>query len=362
MSVGCHVLLEEDGDTTPIANGTTEIRVFSKCRNESLRLPAFLRHYRSLGAVRFFFVDNGSTDGSLQFLKAQADVRVFSTSSSFREAQGGTDWLNALLAKFGVGHWCVTVDVDELLSYPGIEHVSLTALTAYLDERGHQAMYTLLLDQYPGTPLRAVNYTAGGNLEDAAPYFDPGPYRRIPYPHCPGFLVYGGVRERVFYPEARGPDLFRDLHVKLYHRLLPHVPVIQTLPGVHAHRPIFPPCLTKIPLVRWERDTRYLNVNHFVSPRRVAPETGVLLHYKLLQDFDRRVVSEVVRGEYYDGAVEFHRYAECLKANPDLTFKFDGSVRLEGSEQLVQLGLMKDSAGWSHRRSALAEPEPVRAR
>src|SRR5450432_4038045 len=150
QSVGSHVLLEYRGDRIPGEVGSKEIRLFSKCRNESLRLPAFLRFYRKLGVQRFFFADNASTDGTAQLLAKEPDVHVFRTDGSFRAASGGTDWLNALLAQFGVGHWCVTVDVDELLYYPGSENVGLRALTDYLDAHEYQAMGCLLLDMYPG--------------------------------------------------------------------------------------------------------------------------------------------------------------------------------------------------------------------
>src|SRR3954469_25209951 len=157
MPPACHVLLE-GAPEPPATDGKPDIRLFAKLRNESLRLPAFLRHYRQLGVRRFFFADNGSTDGSAELLRAQPDVRVFSTSGSFREARGGTDWLNALLDKFGAGHWCVTVDIDELLYYPGSERAGLPELTRHLDEGGAQAMYALLLDLYPRTPLRQAHY------------------------------------------------------------------------------------------------------------------------------------------------------------------------------------------------------------
>jgi len=87
------------------------------CRNERLCLPAFLNHYRSLGVEEFLVIDNDSSDGSPEYLATQPDVRVFRTSDRFGEATQGTDWLNALLAEFGVGFWCVTVDIDELLVY-----------------------------------------------------------------------------------------------------------------------------------------------------------------------------------------------------------------------------------------------------
>jgi hypothetical protein len=349
MSSACHVLLQTDGKAIPGRASDQEIRLFSKCRNEMLRLSAFLAHYRKLGVARFFIVDNASDDGTAEFLRAQPDVHVFHAAGSFRAARGGTDWLNAVLQEFGVGHWCVTVDVDELFRYPGSETVGLHQLVRYLDDQDYEAMHCLLLDMYPELPLRDANI--GSDLLEAAPYFDPGPYRRFPCEATPGILIYGGVRERVFYPEARADDLTRRLHVKLYHRLLFNIPVVRDWNWLRAYRPHFPPCLTKVPLVRWTADTRYLNVNHFISPRKVAPESGVLLHFKLLADFHRRADQEVIRTEYYDGAIEFRRYAAKLHVDPNVIFRYADSVRLESDEQLVKLGLMHDSNAWQQARS-----------
>lgn len=333
----------------PAAAG--EIRLFSKLRNESLRLPAFLRHYRRLGVQRFFLVDNDSTDGSTELLREQSDVHVFRTGQSFRAAHGGTDWLNLVLARYGVGSWCVTVDIDELLSYPGAETNGLSRLTRYLDDGGYQALACQLLDVYPRGPLHKCAYTAGDDLIAAAPYFDRGPYARIPHDECPYFLLYGGIRERVFFPESRG-GWRRRLHVRLYHRLLLSLPIVRDSKWVLSHRPVFPPCLTKVPLVKWDAETRYLNVNHFVSPRRLAPDTGVLLHFKLLQDFHARAAQEMARAEYYDGAIEFRRYAQTVRSHADLTFYYEGSERFESSGQLVALGLMQDTPAWAAARAA----------
>src|ERR1044071_2492359 len=123
-STPCHVLVERTIDRRPDGN-RSEIRAFAKCRNERLRLPAFLNHYRALGVDRFFVVDHDSSDGTTDYLAAQPDVDLFRTHGRFREAAGGTDWLNALLMEFGVGRWCVTVDVDEWLMFPGSEQMSL---------------------------------------------------------------------------------------------------------------------------------------------------------------------------------------------------------------------------------------------
>jgi glycosyltransferase involved in cell wall biosynthesis len=349
--------LLESMDRAHVPDDVAEIRLFSKCRNERLRLPAFLRHYRNLGVHRFFVVDNASSDGSAEYLEQQPDVHVFGVEGSFRAARGGTDWLNALLARFGVGKWCVTVDIDELLYYPGLEKAGLMHLTRYFDEHQYQAMCCQLLDMYPDGPIRYCDYAPGDELVTIAPFFDAGPYRRLPYGECPGVLIYGGVRERAFFPESWAHDWRRHLHVTLYHRVLLSLPLLRDSPWILARRPLFPPCLTKVPLVRWDAASSYLNVNHFVTPKKLAQESGVLLHFKLLQDFHARAAQEVARGEYYDGAVEFRRYATKLRDEPELTFRYEGSIRFEAGTQLVRLGLMQDTVAWLQARQSAADPD-----
>ena len=336
--------------------------MFSKLRNERLRLPAFLRHYRELGVETFFLVDNGSTDGSTEYLQSQPDVHLFRTAGRFSEARGGTDWLNALLAEFGVDAWCVTVDVDELLWFPGSEHADLRKLTNYLDAHGYEALACLLLDLYPGGPLRTCNYAPGEDLVKAAPYFDVGPYIRTKQVEewSPGYGIFGGVRGRVFYPEARS----KPLHWKLRHALfvwLPYrVSLLRNLKWIRKHQPKTSPILTKVPLVRWNRESKYLDTNHSVTPKIVAPETGVLLHFKFLQDFHEKAVEEAARGEYFEGASEYRRYCEKLKSDPDLSFMYEGSMRLESSAQLAQLGLMQDTDAWLRERQLDLSPHPPR--
>lgn len=351
----CHVLLELGSSAPRVRAQPSEVRLFTKCRNERLRLPAFLAHYRKLGVTRFFVADNASNDGSAEYLQQQPDVHVFSTDGAFRAARGGTDWLNALLRRFGVGGWCLTVDVDELLRFPGSETVDIRALTEHLDARKSEAMACLLLDMYPGVPLGEARYAEGDDLLAAAPYFDEGPYKRYPFGQCPGFIIYGGVRERVFYPESWDEQLPRKLHVKLYHRVLLSVPVVRDFKPILSRRPVFPPCLTKVPLVRWDERSQYLNVNHFVSDKFVAAEMGALLHFKLLGDFHARALEELKRGQYYDGATEFRRYAKKLHEDPNMMFMSRCSTRLQDDEQLVRLGIMQDTPAWLDARARLAK-------
>ena len=345
----CHILGAWTGPSRLRSQG--EMRAFARCRNESLRLPAFLRHYRQLGVDCFFIVDNDSSDGSPEYLMAQPDVRLFRTSNRYGEASSGTAWLNALLAQFGVGGWCLTVDIDELLVFPGSENTSLRTFTTYLDRHGFDALACMLLDLYPAGALENCAYTAGDDLLTASPFFDTGPYERSPSDSCPPVEIAGGVRERVFYPEFRSRGVGAKLYEAVFHRLVYRAAAIRELQWLRARRPPTPPLLSKVPLVRWDATSRYLKSTHRVTPKTVASETGVLLHFKFLQDFHTRAIQEASRREYSSGAFDYRRYAKRLSENPGLTLIDDRSVRFEGSAQLVRLGLMQDTPAWRAQRA-----------
>ena len=343
-SLPCHILVEPNVNRQP-ADSRGEIRAFATCRNERLRLPAFLKHYRGLGIDRFFIIDNHSTDGSTDYLVGQPDVHLFRTANHYSEANMGTDWLNALLATFGIGCWCVTVDIDELLVYPGSEQASLRTLTEHLDRCGYEAFTCLLLDLYPDGALQHCGYEPGDDLLAATPYFDIGPYETTRFDMCPGVHITGGMRERVFHPDFKTRGLAAKIYDGLFYRVLENLAWLGTRP---PHRP---PLLTKIPLVRWDERSSYLKGNHAVTRKIVAPDTGVLLHFKFLHDFHARAVQEAARGEHYDGASEYRRYAKRLGENPDMTFMYEGSTRFEGTRQLVGLGLMQDTEAWAEARA-----------
>jgi len=341
-----HILKERTAaERTPI--DVSEIRVFARCRNERLRLEAFLRHYRGLGATRFFIVDNDSTDGTTEFLARQPDVSLFRTAARYADAAMGMDWVNALLAEFGTGYWCVTVDVDELLLFPGHDRTSLKSLTAFLDDNGFDAYACMMLDLYPPGPISECGYREGDNPLSLAPFFDPGPYERIEVDLCPGLLIRGGARERIFYPEFRSRGLFARLYDAALYEVVFHVPVVKDVPSIKALARPTPPCLTKVPLVRWDDKTRYVQSTHWISSKSVSRDTGVLLHFKFLQDFHARAVHEAERGQHWNNASEYRRYAAFLNANPDATFMYDGSTRLEGTAQLVRLGLISETREWT---------------
>jgi hypothetical protein len=113
----------------------------------------------------------------------------------------------------------------------------------------------------------------------------------------------------------------------------------------------------KVPLVRWRPGARLVSSTHLLAPMALAAEqpSGVLLHFKFLQDFHMRAEDAVARGAHYDGSREYRRYLAALRADAGFRLHSPRAVRYAGAEQLVALGLMTDTPGWRAARARLAE-------
>lgn len=290
-----------------------DILAFSTIRNEAPRLTEFLAHYRRLGVAHFLIVDNDSDDGSVGALRDQADVSLWTTGQGYRDSRFGMDWIGALLIRHGRGHWCLTVDADELLIYPDHDRRDLHALTAHLDARGMPAMGALMLDLYPNGPLGTAEAPHDAPMDARLPWFDPGPYRsRIVAPRHNRW-VQGGVRERMFF----------------------------------AHQPDRSPTLNKIPLVRWRLPQVYVNSTHSMLPARLNAVydgpgdprlSGILLHGKFLPEIVERSAEELTRRQHFNDPEAYRAYHLALMQQPDLWYP--QAQRLTGWQQLVDLGLM----------------------
>ncbi len=282
------------------------ILCFACVRNEALRLPYFIEYHRHLGINRFLIVDNGSRDGTLEFLMGQHDIHVFRTGESYASANYGMAWLNALLATYGVGHWCLTLDADELLIYPHSESLDLRRLTRYLEWHQSNGLKTFMLDMYADKPILQTVYSAGTSLLTACPYFDADTYHEVGKDGVP---IRGGPRHRLFWQ------------------------------GRAMQKPS--PVLKKIPLVKWRKELHYAASTHAISDVKLSQLTGALMHFKLLSDFYESASREVDRKEHWDGAAQYKAYRDGLEEATNISAIGSHSRKYSDSIQLVALGLMQ---------------------
>ena len=308
----------------PVADRTAAIRpgdilLAVVQRTEMPRLPYFLDWYRRRGVAHVLAVDNGSDDGSRDWLADQPDVSVWTTPDSYRAARFGMDWLTHLLGRHGHDHWVVTADPDEFLVYPFHDSRPLAALTGWLDAAQARSYPAMLLDMYPRGAVDESRYRPGDDPFETACWFDAANYTIRPNPVHGNLWIQGGPRARAMF----------------------------------ADRPGLAPSLNKIPLVRWRRGYVYTSSTHMLLPRglnrvwdRLGGErpAGCLMHAKFLSPMAAKVAEEMERGEHFAGGQEYRAYAEALAGGGG--FWTPWSTRFAGWRQLERLGLMS-RGGWA---------------
>jgi len=266
--------------------GKSDILVFCTLRNEAVRLPFFLKYYRDLGVDHFIFVDNGSDDGSTQYLADQPDVSVFRSEASYKRSRFGVDWINWLQRKYAHGHWSLAVDVDEFLVYPFCDTRPIRALTDWLDASSVKSFGTMMLDMYPKGPIDSAKYSAGADPFEQAHWFDSGNYTIQRNSKYGNLWIQGGPRARAFF----------------------------------AEKPERAPALNKVPLVKWHRAYTYVSSTHMLLPRGLNSS------------------EELQRKEHFANSHEYKAYASGLQDTPDLWCKW--SEKYINWRQLEILGLM----------------------
>jgi hypothetical protein len=298
--------------------GSADILCFLCIRNEAQRLPHFLAHHRALGVRHFLAVDNASTDGSAALLADQPDVSLWQTGASYKASRFGMDWLTWLMLRHGSGHWCLTLDADELLIYPYWQTRPLPALTGWLETQGRDSLGALTVDMYPEGAVSQGQVAPDDDPLTHLGWFDGGNYQVQVQPRMRNLWIQGGARARAFF----------------------------------ADMPRQAPTLNKTPLVRWHWRYAYVNSTHALLPPRLNEvyttdggelTSGVLLHTKFLPGIESRSVEEKARGEHFGNASQYAAYYDRLTADPVLHTQ--ASTRYTGWRQMEALGLMS-RGGW----------------
>lgn len=288
-----------------IPENKNEIRLFCILKNEINKLPYFFNFYRELGVDRFIIIDNSSNDGSLEFCLKQQNTHIFKTTEPYTSHWY---WMENMLDDYAINHWCVVVDADEILHYPGIESLKLKQFCQYLESEQSTALRCLLLDMYARETLAEGSYKAGQNPLELCNYFD-NEFETVEHSllNKKTFRSYtttifkGGMRKRVF--------------------------------GLNNI------CISKVPLFKYLPQTYLSQGMHGIDEAEVSKLQGVVFHFKYLEDFKARAVKQLSESKL-DKTVE-NEYKAYSKT--DQEFFCQDSVKLESDKQLIDLNMMKTS-------------------
>jgi glycosyltransferase involved in cell wall biosynthesis len=306
-------------------------------------LPAFFDHYRKLGVEQFFILDDGSDDGSIEFLRSQPDCVTLLADLSFgcrvrvpgplgltRQERAGTLFKCAIPQKFLAEKYALYVDADEFLILPSAVR-TLSQLIDILAGRNIDCVSAALIEFYPATLAELERKIDPQNFDDLCaqyPFFDGGPLVALTSGKWPRQLKDSASRR-----------LFRNHGIKVVPKVLEWAPywIQATLPF-----PIATSAWVKTPIIHWRKDV-WMNGSHHAN---VPPTHGILLslvHFKFTHDFHRRtseamcLKSHARRGQKY---FQYHRLMSEMKKRGS-QFVAKNTMRFRGIQSFESAGLTK---------------------
>ena len=288
-----------------------ELLVISVVRNGELYVKSFLDHYRSIGVKHFVFLDNGSTDRTVEMLCAHEDVTLLQTNAPYNEYENTMK--RYLAERFSSGRWNLCADIDELFDYPFSESLRLAAFLQYLNTNRYSAVVAQMLDMFSDIPLSKLESKTDDILKEKYVYYDISDIEKEDYLWSkrsnPAIKMHwGGIRKRVF--------------------------------GTNNG-------LTKSPLVFMDGKVKQFITWHHPKGARMADISCLLRHYPFVSSFCDKVEDAVRTGRYgFKVDDEYEAYAKTLRDNKRLSLKLESAQRFVCLEPLINARFLIVSANY----------------
>lgn len=300
-----------------VETSADDLVVVCTVRNGASYVEEFVDHYRSLGATHIVFLDNGSTDATLDRARACDRTTVLQSTVPFGSYQMAMK--RYLLSRFGGTNWVLCADIDEFLDYPYSGHVPLNAFLRYLNANDYTAVALQMLDMLPNRPLSEIDSDVA--FREAHVHYDVSNVSTVAYEANP--WMHGN--------EVANDDLRT-------HR----EGVRNDLFDMKPNRPL----LTKHTLLRFADGLRPADVRlHHVDHARIAGVSGVLYHYKFRAGFEAYARRAVEEGHFANDSEEYRSYLDTLSGTSG-PLATDDMTRLEGTDELVASGFLQTTAAY----------------
>jgi hypothetical protein len=293
---GATVAMDPVGAPAPLSPDDLVLICIS--HNDINLLPQFMEHYRRLGVHRFVFIDDRSDDGTVEFLRAERDVDLWTSPVRYKDARRGKLWRESLMAHYGFNRWYVNVDSDEFLVFDKCAEYGLRDLIDVLVDYKITRLPAPMIDMYSKadeTAIRGRHPWLFSKWYDGSGYLVEFNKRAI--------SIKGGPRRRVF--------------------------------GEHNE-------LMKYPVIYWDRSCSFGVSIHQPLPyqRNFSFIWGALLHFKFYTDYADKIKQAAEAGQHYDGAAHYRRMNDAIAATGHLDLHAEVSHSLNSFEQLREQGFI----------------------
>ena len=313
------------------------LTLFSIFKNEIFFCKAFFDHYRRLGVEQFLILDDGSTDGTREFLCGQNDcvllssalgfedpVEYFPTSGVQRSTRAAI-FLKAAIPQFFLrDKYSIYADADEFLILPpGMR--DLFDVLEVLRREQVGAVVSSLIDFYP----RNISETVSEKPDSSHRMF-----RMFPYFDCRR-LVRLSFRGK---PVPVYPSKLRDLAVEYGLRVESRLRkrILQRI----LNRALANAMSYKTPIVLHTPERYYMS-SHRVRGRVGQNKILSMSHFVFTPNSLHKAERIVAGGERR--SMKYEALLGILEGNQKGEIPFIGvrSKRFETPQQLIECGLMR---------------------
>lgn len=258
-----------------ITKNTDGVYIVCVEKNEINRIKEFLKHYRKIGVKTFLICDNGSMDGTLEYLKEQKDVCLYSTNEDY-SSQRKAAWCNRMMSDFGDQKWYFQVDADEFAWFPELDKIDINQYVNNLAKKNIYAVKALMLEMYPNDILGGEDISVE-NFTEYYCYYDVDSdwYER----DVDQNYIRGGFINRIFGEKQ----------------------------ALQCKTPLF-----------YQTDKRFNLGSHHIYPyyEDITSKYGIILkHYKFLPGDKQRVQNALEKKNYANGSRLYKKFVTIYDGN-----------------------------------------------
>ena len=304
---------------------SNEAAVTCVVKNGEFYVERFIEHYSQMGFRHIFFLDNGSTDGTISIARKHRNVSVYESILDIDKYQAV---LKKHLARISVvGGWCLDADIDEFFDYPFSDVLSLSQFLEYLNKHQYTAVLTQMLDMFSEKPLSYLAKKQEEDLKATYRYYDISAVMKTGYRESEIAVKYGKRNELsndnlAIYSGGIRKTLYGNNCLLSKHSLFFRGESIELFPHVH-----------------------------FMNRARIADVSCVLLHFKLTSNAYETASQN--KEAFLGTSKGYSDFIDLLENRPDYRIKQNGAVELRNVNDLVNNGFLVVSDDYRKHVDAL---------
>ena len=237
-----------------------EVAVILLGRNMAHYLEHFHDYHGARGARYFVYVDNGSTDETIEIVSKWKNTVVVSTDLNFRQFE--TPIRQQISTTFCSEGWRLAIDPDELFDYVGSDKLSIPQLANSLRERGFTGLMAQMLDMVPDANLLDHSAVPFSESVERSIYFALDDISSFDYHDRD--VEFSALINGNTLPDHRLTWKFGGLRKQYF--------------GENC-------CLTKHPLFYMNKGVKPFRHPHLTTGLHLADFTALLRHYKFSGDY-----------------------------------------------------------------------------